>query len=69
MRTSTHYVNRLTNCKANKRERRLYVKKSEDINLEPTNLLDDWLLDWSIFSLKHRTWTNRHELWRKFIRS
>lgn len=37
--------------------------------LEPTNLIADWALDWSIFSLKHRTWINQEELWRKFIRS
>jgi hypothetical protein len=37
--------------------------------LEPTNLLEDWLIDWQIFSLKHKVWGNRNELWRKFIRT
>ena len=40
----------------------------DEENLEPTNLLNDWSLDWSQFSLEHRAWKNRFELWRKFIR-
>jgi len=38
-------------------------------NLEPTNLLEDWSLDYSAFSLKFKMFNNRHELWRRFIRS
>jgi hypothetical protein len=37
--------------------------------LEPTNLISDWELDWTIFKIKHRVWINQHELWRKFLRS
>lgn len=37
--------------------------------LEPTNILSEWQLDYSIFSLKHSVWINKHELWRKFIHS
>lgn len=38
-------------------------------DLEPTNLIADWELDWSAFSLQHQVWINKHELWRRFIRS
>lgn len=38
-------------------------------NLEPTNLISEWELDWTIFKLKHRVWINQHELWKKFLRS
>jgi len=41
----------------------------DTILLEPTNLLADWALDYSIFSLRYSVWTNREEIWRKFIRS
>ena len=37
-------------------------------DLEPTNLIADWELDWTIFKLKHRVWINQHELWKKFLR-
>jgi len=43
--------------------------KQDWSQLDKTNLLDDWLLDYSIFSLKHTVWSNRLELWRKFLRS
>jgi len=36
--------------------------------LEPTNLIAEWELDWTIFKLKHSVWINQHELWKKFIR-
>lgn len=38
-------------------------------HLENFGMLDAIQLDQSIFSLKHRVYTNRLELWRKFIRS
>lgn len=45
------------------------ISKTEVPTLDPTNLLEDWALDYAAFSLKHRVWQNRFELWRKFIRS
>lgn len=37
--------------------------------LEPTHLIADWELDWTIFKLKHSVWINKHELWKKFLRA
>jgi len=46
----------------------MIVYKLDEENLETTNLLAEWELDYSIFSIKHITWTNKISLWRKFIR-
>lgn len=47
----------------------MIIYNLDEENLDPTNLLEDWALDYSIFSLKFKVFNNRHELWRKFIRS
>ncbi len=38
-------------------------------NLEPTNILDQMLTDKIIFDYEHRFWTNKEQLWKKWIRS
>lgn len=47
----------------------MIIYNLDEENLDPTNLLEDWALDYSIFSLKFKMFNNRHELWRRFIRS
>lgn len=38
-------------------------------NLEPTNLLDEAILDFATFTLRHQVWISKQEMWRKWIRS
>lgn len=45
-----------------------YNSIEESPLLQPTNLLDDFMFDFTIFSL-NRPWVSRHQLWKKFIRS
>ena len=45
------------------------ISQTEIPTLEPTSLLEDWSLDYEIYSLKYPTFTNRFAMWQRFIRS
>lgn len=41
----------------------------DEENLEATNILDQMLTDKIIFDFENRHWTNKEQLWKKWIRS
>lgn len=52
----------------NYKEVKRYNSLDESRLLMPTNLLDDFMEDYTIYSL-NRPWINRFQLWKSFIRS
>jgi hypothetical protein len=38
-------------------------------HLTNEGMLDRFTHDWAVYRLQHPTWKNRHELWRRFLRT
>jgi len=47
----------------------MIIYNLDEENLDPTDLLNQMLIDKIIFDFEHREWISNEQLWKKWIRS